>query len=405
MYDAIIVGARCAGSTLAMLLARRNYRVLLVDRATFPSDTLSGHYIQPAGMAILKRWGLYDRVTKTNAPLVYNNKFDLGAFALTGTPPAIDGISAGYCPRRTIFDKILVEAAVEAGAELREGFGVLELLWEDNRVVGLRGRTKGGAIVEERASIVVGADGTNSFVARAVKAETYCDIPALTSAYYTYWSDLPVSGVELYPRANRFVVALPTNDGLTEVAVIWRRDEFERFRSDIEGNYLRSLEEFTPELAARVRAAHRAERFAGTAAMENFFRKSHGAGWALVGDAGYHKDPITAQGMTDAFRDAEFLADALDDGFTGICPLDEALSDYERKRDEVVMPMYEMTCNLAALHTPPEMQALFGALRENQYQTNRFFGTMAGSVSIPDFFSPENIEAIMNESVFAAQIV
>jgi 2-polyprenyl-6-methoxyphenol hydroxylase-like FAD-dependent oxidoreductase len=387
MYDAIIVGARCAGSTLAMLLARRNYRVLLVDRATFPSDTLSGHYIQPAGMATLKRWGLFDRVTATNAPLVYKNKFDLGAFALTGTPPAIDGVSAGYCPRRIVLDKILVDAAVEAGAELLESFSVQELLWERNRVVGLRGRTRNGSIVAERARIVVGADGMNSFIARAVKAETYREIPALTFGYYTYWCEVQAHGVEIYPRDGRFIIALPTNDDLTEIAVVGRSDEFQQFRSDIEGNYLRALDGFTPELAARVRAGRRAERFMGTAAMENFFRKPHGAGWALVGDAGYHKDPITAQGMTDAFRDAEFLADALDDGFTGIRALDEALSEYERKRNEAVMPMYEMTCGLAALQAPsPEMQMLFRALRDNQHQTNRFFGMMAGSVPIPEFY-------------------
>jgi flavin-dependent dehydrogenase len=400
MYDAIIVGARCAGSTLAMLLARKNYRVLLVDRATFPSDTLSGHYIHVAGMAILKRWGLFDKVTATNAPLVYENKFDVGPFALEGTPPAIDGVAAGYCPRRIILDKILVDAAVEAGAELREAFTVQELLWEEGSVVGLRGRTTGGRVVEERTSVVVGADGMNSFVARSVKAATYREVPALTCAYYTYWENLSVSAAELYPRENNFVVVLPTNDDLTLIAAIKPHTEFARFRSNIVGNYLQTLDECAPQIAARVRDARRAERFAGTQGTHNFFRKPYGAGWALVGDAGYHKDPITGQGMTDAFRDAELLADALDDNFTGLRAFDEALSDYELKRNQAAMPMYEMTCQLAALQSPPpETQALFAALRGNQQQTDRFFGVMAGSIPIAEFYSPENVELIMSQSM------
>jgi 2-polyprenyl-6-methoxyphenol hydroxylase-like FAD-dependent oxidoreductase len=134
--------------------------------------------------------------------------------------------------------------------------------------------------------------------------------------------------------------------------------------------------------------------------MQNFFRRAHGPGWALAGDAGYHKDPITAQGITDAFRDAEYLAEALDAGFTGSCPVDKALETYEARRNEAVMPMYEMICQLAAMdEPPPAVQELFGALRGNQYQTDRFFGLMAGSVAIPDFYSPGNIGRIMDENV------
>lgn len=400
MYDAIIVGARCAGSPLAMLLARKGYSVLLVDRATFPSDIMSGHYIHPAGVALLKKWGLLEKVAATNAPPVFKNKFDLGAFSLFGTPPPIDGISEGYCPRRKVLDKILVDAAADAGVEVREGFTVKELLWEDDRVVGLRGQTRNGSIVTERAQIVIGADGMHSFVARAVKAPSYNEVPALTCGYYTYWSDLPTQTGELYPRDGRFIVVLPTNDNLTQVAIVSPRSEFEMFRSNIEANYHSALEKDVPQLAARVRSARREEPFRGTADMHNFFRKPFGAGWALVGDAGYHKDPITAQGMTDAFRDAEFLSEALDKGFSGSAPLEKALAEYERRRNKAVMTMYEMTWQLARLQPPPpEMQALFAALYGNQRQTNRFFGLMAGSVSIPEFYSPENIEQIMNAKV------
>lgn len=400
MYDAIIVGARCAGSPLAMLLARKGYKVLVLDRSTFPSDIISGHYIQPAGVARLKKWGLLDRIAGTSAPPLAVNNFDLGPFKLTGTPPPIDGVSEGYCIRRYILDKILVDTAAEAGAEIREAFTVTEVLFDNGRVTGVRGRGQDGKTVSEFARIVVGADGPRSFVARAVKAPSYNEAPTLTCGYYTYWADVQINSVELYPRKDRFIIALPTNDGLTQVAVIWRHDEFAAYRSDIENNYLRTLDELTPDLASRVRSGRRAERFLGTAEMQNFFRRAHGPGWALAGDAGYHKDPITAQGITDAFRDAEYLAEALDAGFAEVCPVDKALETYEGRRNAAVMPMYEMTCQLAAMdEPPPAIQELFGALRGNRYQTSRFFGLMAGSVAIPDFYSPENIGRIMSEDV------
>ena len=176
-YDAIVVGARCAGSPTAMLLARKGYRVLLVDRASFPSDTLSCHYIHQPGMACLERWGLFDQVARSNCPPVYQQTLDLGPFALTGTPPPIGDVAAGYCPRRTILDEILVEAAEESGAEVRQGFSVQELVTEDGRVTGIRGRTGGGPAVTERATIVIGADGMNSFVARSVAAPSTTSSP------------------------------------------------------------------------------------------------------------------------------------------------------------------------------------------------------------------------------------
>ena len=145
-----------------------------------------------------------------------------------------------------------------------------------------------------------------------------------------------------------------------------------------------------------MRAAERVERFSGTGDLPFFFRKPFGPGWALVGDAGYHKDPITAQGITDAFRDAQLLADAIDSGLSGASPLDEALADYERARNEAAGPIYAMTQDFATLAPPPaEMQQVFGALRDDQEQTNRFFGTVAGTVPIVEFFAPANIARIV----------
>jgi len=176
----------------------------------------------------------------------------------------------------------------------------------------------------------------------------------------------------------------------------WTNKEFGEFRADIEGNFLKTLRQLTPELADRVQKGKREERFVGTADLPNFFRKPYGSGWALVGDAGYHKDPVTAQGITDAFQQAELLAGAIDAGFSGRQPLQEALAEYERRRNEDVIHRYELACDFARLAPlPPEMRRLLEALRSNQPDTDRFFGIFAGTVPVPEFFATQNIERII----------
>lgn len=396
MYDAIVVGARCAGSPTAMLLAQKGYQVLLVDRARFPSDTVSTHYIHQPGVARLKRWGQLERVAASNCPPVRHQLFDVGPFQLRGAPPPADGVAVGYAPRRSVLDKILVDAAAAAGVEVRERFAVDALVVDGERVTGVRGRAAGGATVTEQARLVVGADGLRSLVARGVRARAYNVRPTLTCAYYSYWSDVPVDGPELYPRPGRMIVAAPTNDGQTLVIVYWPKDAFHDVRAAIEGRFLEALD-LAPGLAERVRHGTRGERFRGTADLRNLYRRPYGPGWALVGDAGYHKDPITAQGISDAFRDAELLAEAVADGFSGRRPMAEALADYERRRNEASLPIYGLTCQLAGLEPPPlELQRLFAALRHDQGQTDRFFGAIAGTVPVPDFFDPENLGRIID---------
>jgi 2-polyprenyl-6-methoxyphenol hydroxylase-like FAD-dependent oxidoreductase len=291
---------------------------------------------------------------------------------------------------------MLADAALAAGAELREGFVVQEIIKEGDTVTGIRGQARGSVSVREKARVVIGADGQHSVVARAVQAPTYNEHPVLECGYYSYWSGLPVSGMELYLREQRAILALPTNDNLTMLLVGVPIAEFPAFRTDIEGNYFKTLA-LVSGLADRVRQGKREERFRGTADLRNFFRKPYGPGWVLVGDAGYHKDPVTAQGISDAFRDAELLATVLDEGWSGRQALETALTDYEQQRNAAVLPMYEFTLRLADLGTPPppETQQLFAALRGNQEETNRFFGTIAGTVSIPEFFARENIQRII----------
>ena len=312
-YDAIIVGARCAGSPTAMLLAQKGHRVLVVDRASFPSDTVSTHMIHAPGVAALDRWGLLDAVTASGCPPVTTYSFDFGPFTIEGHPRPADGIATAYAPRRTVLDKILVDAADKAGAEVREKFTVEGLVVEDGVVVGIRGHGEGGDSVVERARVVVGADGRNSQVVKGVDVHQYNEKPMLQWSYYSYWRDLPVEAFEIVIRPDRGWAAVPTNDGLTMLVVGWPYAESSAYKADVEANYLKTLE-LAPAFAERVRGATRVERFAG-GAVPNFFRTPFGPGWALVGDAGYNKDPITAQGMSDAFRDAELSAAALDDTF------------------------------------------------------------------------------------------
>jgi 2-polyprenyl-6-methoxyphenol hydroxylase-like FAD-dependent oxidoreductase len=392
-YDAIVVGARCAGSPTAMLLARRGYRVLVVDRATFPSDTISTHVLHPLGVATLSRWGLLDRLVATGCPAVHTYAFDFGPFALSGSPGTAE-FPVAYCPRRTVLDELLVAAAADAGAEVREGFTVDDVLVEDGRVVGIAGRGRGAAVVE-RARVVIGADGRHSIVAEKVRPEPYDERPPILAPYYSYWSDLPMNGrFETYVLPRRGFAAAPTHDGLTMVVAGWPFSEFEANRKDVEGNYLAVLR-LAPEFGERVRRAKRVARVAGTP-VPNFFRRPYGPGWALVGDAGYNKDPITAQGIMDAFRDAERCARAIDEAFGGARPFDEAMRDYQRERDEHVKSMYEFTCQLATLEPPPpEVRQLFRAIHGNQPAMDRFAQMNAGTISPADFFSPESVRAMV----------
>ncbi len=400
-YDAIIVGARCAGSPTAMLLARRGWKVLLVDRATFPSDTVSTHLVHAPGVAALQRWGLLDRVVASECPAIERYSFDFGPFTIAGRPHASDGVSLAYAPRRIVLDKILVDAAAEAGAEVREGFAVDDVIVEDGAVVGIRGRGADGVPAVERARIVIGADGRNSQVARAVGAEEYETKPMLQWSYYTYWSNLPVDGMETLIRPDRGWGAFATNDGLTLVVVGWPYSEASAYKSDVAANYLATFE-LAPDFARRVRGARREERFAG-GAVANYFRRPFGPGWALVGDAGYNKDPITAQGISDAFHDAERCSAALHDGFGGRRPLDQALADWQRERDAAAMPMYEFTTQLATLAPPPvEMQQLLHAVAGNQDAMDAFVSVAAGTMSPLAFFDPKHVERIFSQAAQAA---
>jgi 2-polyprenyl-6-methoxyphenol hydroxylase-like FAD-dependent oxidoreductase len=397
-YDAIVIGARCAGSPTAMLLARQGHRVLLVDKATFPSDTMSTHLVHPPGVAALERWGLLDRLVETGCPPVERYSFDFGPVSVAGSPQPIDGEARAFGPRRTVLDKLLVDAAAEAGAEVREGFTVEEIVTDDGRVTGIRGRSKGGDSVVEKAKVVVGADGKHSLLVKAVEPEAYNERPSQLAMYYAYWSDLPVGGFETTIRAEnrRGWAALPTHDGLTCMPFGWPVEEFAANKGDIEGNFFKAID-LAPEFAERVRGAKRESKFVGSAELPGYFRKPFGPGWALVGDAGYHKNPITAMGINDAFRDAELLAGALDDASSGTRSFEDGMTSYQQTRDREAMPVYEFTFQFATMEPPPaELQQLIGAMQGNQEAQDGFVSVQAATMPAPEFFAPENVGKIMS---------
>ena len=365
--------------------------MLLVDRSTFPSDLrLSTHLVWQPGVAALQRWGLLDELVASGCPALTRAVLDLGAFTVTGTLPAADGVREAYAPRRVVLDAILVRAAVAAGVELWEGCTVDDLLVDADAVRGVRGHLRSGTAVSATATVVVGADGMRSPVAARVGAPSYLERPARSGTCFTYWSGLPGRINALYPRPGRSVVTIPTHDDLTLVAVNWVIDDYRAVRHDIEGHYHRTVAEVAPELADQLRAARREDRWIG-AAVPSRFRRPYGPGWALVGDAGYLKDPCTAQGITDAFHHAELLADALHDGLRGRRPFGDALAEYERRRNAAVMPMYEFTYASSGLEPPTEQEmALFDAMRSDPALVDRFLGVFAGTVPVQEFFAAES---------------
>lgn len=393
-YDVIIIGARCAGSPTAMLLARRGYEVLVVDRATFPSDTLSTHVIQPHAVARLDRWGLLDRVIASGCPPIDTYAFHFGPLQIVGAPGTADARFA-YCPRRTVLDKILVDAAADAGAEVRTGFVVDDVVLDGERVTGIRGHDKnGGTTVTATAPLVIGAEGRNSIVAEAVGAERYNERPALQGGYYAYWSGLPLRGrFEIHIGDRCGLGAAETNDGLTMIVGGWPLAEYEVNKHDHEASYL-ALFDRLPTFRDRMRGARRETKVFG-GATPNFFRKPFGPGWALIGDAGYIKDPITAQGIGDAFRDAELVTDAIHAWRSGVRPFADAMATYQQARDAASLPMFDFTCQLAALEPPPpETIQLLGAVHGNQDAMDQFCRVNAGTMSPAEFFAEANVGRI-----------
>jgi flavin-dependent dehydrogenase len=295
-----------------------------------------------------------------------------------------------------LLDEILVRAAVSSGADLRDGCRVEALLMDGDRAVGVKAATTAGNTFTETARIVVGADGPSSRVAAEVRAPEYNSKPALQGTAWIYWNDVPLDHLELHLREYEAIYAFPSSNGTTLIGANWSIDRFGAARRDIEASYFDLLRRAAPELAERTVPARRADEKIYLGSTRNFFRKACGPGWVLLGDAHYTKDPCTAQGITDAFCDAELLAETIDQGLRGERDILQALEDYERARCAWAMPFYELTCQMATFAPPPpEMLAIYIALQGNHEDTDAFIGLITEAISPNQFFAPENVDRIL----------
>lgn len=343
-YDVVIVGARVAGAATALLLARAGARVLAVDSSAAGSDTLSTHALMRAGVMQLHRWGVLDRIRAAGTPPIRWTTFHYGAEAVPVAIQERDGVDALYAPRRTVLDAALCEAAREAGADVVHRASVTNLLYDFcGRVCGINVVDAEGVSHRVEAGVVIGADGTRSGVARAVGAEVLREGRTPAAVIYGYWRGLELDGTHWQYGPNVTSGAIPTND---ETACLFVGMPPERYRAQRSAGFEKLfgevINEVDPELAAAVSGARRIGKLYPFAGWPGFIRQSWGRGWALVGDAGCFKDPLTAHGITDALRDAEMLANAI------IAGTERALAEYQLERDAFAAELLDLSDEIAS---------------------------------------------------------
>jgi menaquinone-9 beta-reductase len=355
--DAVIVGARCAGAATALLLARAGARVLLVDKGVYGSDTLSTHALMRGAILQLHRWRILPAIVAAGTPPVHSTTFGYRDEDITVPIEPKFGVSALYAPRRALLDRILVDAAAESGAEVRYGVRI------DDVIVDERGRVRGIAAVAGasrhriEADIVIGADGLYSTIAQRVGAARVAEGRHSAGVLYSYWEGLPVDGYYWRFQAGGSIGAIPTNKDAT---CVFASVSSARFRAGIQGDsvsaYRRVIREVSSVFDARLDDARRVEPVRGFGGHVGFIKRGTGPGWALVGDAGYFKDPLTAHGITDALRDAELLARATAQGTPA------AFADYETTRLDLSRRLFEITDDIASFTwTDSDVQSLHRA--------------------------------------------
>ncbi|MGH9249946.1 MAG: NAD(P)/FAD-dependent oxidoreductase [Acidimicrobiales bacterium] len=350
-HDVVVVGARAAGAATALLLARMGRDVAVLERSQFPSDTLSTHSISRSGVVQLARWGLLDQVLASGAPAIRQVTFHAAGESVTRPVKHRAGVDHLVAPRRRVLDTLVADAAEAAGASVRFGVTVTGVRQEGGRVVGVAARDRAGEPLELDARFVVGADGLRSRVARSVGASVDVAGHSNGATHYAYYTGPIWGGTEFFVADGTFAGVFPTND---DEACIWvcstsdRAETTRRRASSPADAFDRMLVEAAPELAARLRRGRRTSPVRGVLRLPNQVRQAFGPGWALVGDAGYHRDAITGHGISDAFRDAELLAVALDRALRGEVYDTAALAGYQRQRNEALREIFEITCALAS---------------------------------------------------------
>ena len=356
-YDVVVVGARAAGAATAFLLARRGLRVLVLDRSRYGSDTLSTHAMMRAGVLQLSRWGLLDRVIATGTPAIRQATFrydgDVVPIAVKPSP----GVDALYAPRRTVLDPILVDAAIGAGAEVRFGVAVADVERDlMGTVIGVTGRVRDGGGFRVRARVVIGADGIFSTIADRVAARFEKVGTAGSSVTYGYWTGLDTDGYEWNFRPDAASGVIPTNDGQ---ALVFAAATPARIGRGGQRVLEEIVAESAPDLLPRLDAAEGPGSLRTFKGRPGHLRRSWGPGWALVGDAGYFKDPLSSHGLTDAFRDAELLARAVTAVVCDGADDWDALAGYQATRDALSHELLDVANTIGAHRwTDAEIPAL-----------------------------------------------
>lgn len=394
--DVVVVGARCAGAPTAMLLARAGRRVVLLERGRPGTDTISTLYIQPPGMVRLKNWGVLDEVAASGAPVLDTASYTIEAITVSGRASWPADTPLPRAPRRRDLDRILAEAAVRAGADLRVQSSVTDLIVEDERVAGVRYSLRGadGRQREHvvRAGLVVGADGMRSRVAARAQAPWQRRDPTLTCAYYTFWEGLS-TGFGMYEGAAGWVSAVPTSGGRVLVSAYFPQSSFADVRGNVLAHYHDCVAAVAPELDAMMTRGLHAEPITGFGDQQNFFRQAWGPGWALVGDAGHHKDSLTARGIGDAFLQADLLAHHLR---TADSPAgqDAALARFADDRDTMLAESYGATLVVADPAARPARAEVLAMVAADPARRQRYLDTVAGLAPMSGLYTPDLMDRL-----------
>ena len=396
-YDAIIVGARVAGTATALGLARRGWRILLLDAATFPSDTLSTHLLWSDALREFDHLGILGDILATGAPPIRRFRLSFGEYVNEAPIPHPGDYPPLLSVRRVVLDDLLLNAARRCDRiTLREGTTVTDLLREGDTVVGVRGVVRGqSASFRAGAAVTIGADGRHSLVARQSGAATYDEVPPLLTTYYRYYRDvtpLPQATLEAYRDADGgFCYLFPCDAGYWTLAISFPQAEFDAVRRDHEAQLHRHITR-KHGLAGRLAGAAAVSPWRGAGDLANFFRVPFGAGWALVGDAGHHKDPITGRGIADALRHAALLTAALDQAQRGQTTWVATLGDYQTRRDAQSRPLYNFTVDRPPTGTTPADWSTYlaRAISDPDF-LSRYIGFMATTTPPETFYAAEAV--------------
>jgi len=389
--DAVVVGARCAGAPAAMLLARAGRRVVLLERGQVGTDTISTLYIQPPGMVRLEKWGVLDDIVATGPPALETASYCIDGTIVSGRASWPASTPMPRAPRRRDLDRILAGAAARAGADLRLHCSFTGVLEQDGRVRGVRYTVRGAdgrqRELEVHSPLVVGADGMRSRVAAAVGAATSQRDPTLTCAYYTYW-DTMTTTFGMYESHAGWVSCVPTSGGRVLVSAYFPQADFARVRGAALASYHACVAAVAPGLDARMPRGRHAEPLTGFGDQQNFFRQAWGPGWALVGDAGHHKDSLTARGIGDAFLQADLLSHHLA-GADGPRAQDAALARFAADRDAMLADSYRATLVAADPAARPARARVLAAVAQDRGLQQRYLDTVAGLAPVSALYTDE----------------